>query len=68
MKINGRVYQKGNKSSVSENLITAIRDWESLRKGASIEAGRIRKIYGYMKVGKGVKRGYKTLKTGQRRP
>ena len=63
LKINGRVYQKGNKSSVSENLITAIRDWESLRKGASIEAGRIRKIYGYMKVGKGVKRGYKTLKT-----
>ena len=63
LKINGRVYQKGNKSSVSENLITAIKDWESLRKGASIEAGRIRKIYRYMKVGKGVKRGYKTLKT-----
>ena len=59
----GRVYQKGNKSSVSENLITAIKDWESLRKGGQIEAGRIRKIYGYMKVDKGVKRGYKTLKT-----
>ena len=65
LKVSGRVYQKGNKPSVSENLITAIRDWESLRKGASIEAGRIRKIYGYMKVGKGVKRGYKTLKTVQ---
>ena len=63
LKINGRVYQKGNKLSVSENLITAIKDWETLRKGASIEAGRIRKVYRYMKVGKGVKRGYKTLKT-----
>ncbi|HAT63683.1 MAG TPA: hypothetical protein DCS66_03645 [Flavobacteriaceae bacterium] len=63
LKINGRVYQKGNKLSVSENLITAIKDWEALRKGASIEAGRIRKVYRYMKVGKGVKRGYKTLKT-----
>lgn len=63
LKLSGRVYQKGNKSSVSENLITAIRDWEKLRKGDSIEAARVRKIYGYMKVGKGVKRGYKTLKT-----
>jgi superfamily I DNA/RNA helicase len=63
LKVNGRVYQKGNKSSVSENLITAIKDWEGLRKGASIEAARVRKIYRYMKVGKGVKRGYKTLKT-----
>ena len=63
LKLQGRVYQKGNKSSVSENLITAIKDWESLRKGEQIEAGRIRKIYGYMKVDKGVKRGYKTLKT-----
>ena len=63
LKLSGRVYQKGNKSSVSENLITAIRDWEKLRKGDFIEAARVRKIYGYMKVGKGVKRGYKTLKT-----
>ena len=47
LKLSGRVYQKGNKSSVSENLITAIRDWEKLRKGASIEAARVRKIYGY---------------------
>ena len=63
LKLNGRVYQKRNKPSVSENLINAIRDWESLRKGASIEAARVRKVYGYMRVGKGVKRGYKTLKT-----
>ena len=63
LQVSGRIYQKANKPSVSENLITAIKDWESLRKGDSIEAGRIRKIYGYMKAGKGVKRGYKTLKT-----
>ena len=65
LKVNGRVYLKGNKPSVSETLINAIRDWENLRKGKSIEAGRIRKIYNYMKVDRGVKRGYKTLKTVQ---
>ena len=59
----GRVYKKGTKLSVSENLITAIKDWEALRKGAFIEAARVRKIYGYMKVHKSIKRGYKTLKT-----
>ncbi len=63
LKLNGRVYQKNNKSSVSQNLINAIKDWEALRRGESIEADRIKKIYGYMKAGKGVKTGYKTLKT-----
>jgi len=63
LKLKGRIYQRGNRSSVSENLITAIRDWEALRKGDTLEAGRIRKIYGYMKVGRGVQRGFKTLKT-----
>ena len=38
LKVNGRVYLKGNKPSVSETLINAIRDWEKLRKGSSIEA------------------------------
>ena len=65
LKLRGRVYQRSNKSSVSENLVSAIKDWESLRKGASIEAARIRKIYNYMKAGKGVKRGFKTLKMVQ---
>ena len=63
LKLSGRVYQKNNKPSVSENLVSAIKDWERLRKGASIEAERIRKIFRYMKAGKGVKRGFKTLKT-----
>ena len=63
LKLSGRVYQKNNKPSVSQNLIHAIKDWESLRRGETIEADRIRKVYGYMKAGKGVKTGYKTLKT-----
>ena len=51
LKVNGRVYLKSNKPSVSENLIVAIRDWENLRKGKPLEAARIRKIYNYMKAG-----------------
>jgi DNA helicase-2/ATP-dependent DNA helicase PcrA len=63
LKLSGRVYQKRNKPSVSEALVAAIKDWEALRKGEALEAARIRKIYTYMKAGRGVKRGYKTLKT-----
>mgnify|MGYP003669460773 FL=1 len=58
----GYFYTKNNKPSVTENLIRAILDWELLRKGESIEASRIKKIYGYMRAGKGVRTGFKTLK------
>ena len=63
LKLSGRVFQKNNKPSVSENLVNSIKDWEFLRKGHKISAERIRKVFGYMKAGKGVKTGYKTLKT-----
>ena len=58
----GYFYTKSNKASVNEGLIHAIKDWEKLRKGESIEAERIRKIYHYMRAGVGVRKGFKTLK------
>lgn len=63
LKKSGRFYQRGGKSPVSDTLINAIKDWERLRKGQKIEADNIRKIYSYMRAGKGVKKGYKTLKS-----
>ena len=62
VKNSGYFYTKSGKPSVTDNLIQAIKDWEKLRKGNSIEAFKIKKIYGYMKAGKGVKVGYKTMK------
>lgn len=62
LKANGYFYTRNNKPVVSENLLQAIKDWELLRKGESIEAYRIKKIYGYMRAGKGVKNGFKTMK------
>ena len=59
----GYFYTKSGKPSVTDNLIQAIKDWELLRKGKSIEAYRIKKIYGYMKAGKGVKTGFKNYET-----
>ncbi len=63
LKLSGRVFQKNNKPSVSESLVTAIKDWEHLRKGNKISAERIRRILKYMKAGTGIKKGFKTLKT-----
>tara|TARA_R100001480_G_scaffold92992_1_gene98919 strand:- start:1467 stop:2588 length:1122 start_codon:yes stop_codon:yes gene_type:complete len=63
LKMIGRVFQKNNKPSVSQSLVTAIKDWEHLRKGNKISAERIRRVFKYMKAGKGVKKGFKTLKT-----
>ncbi len=62
LRTNGYFFTKNNRASVSENLLNAIKDWELLRKGESIEANRIKKIYGHMRAGKGVRTGYKTMK------
>ena len=62
LRTNGYFFTKNNKASVSETLLNAIKDWETLRKGESLEAYRIKKIYAQMKAGKGVRTGYKTLK------
>jgi superfamily I DNA/RNA helicase len=58
----GYFYTKSNKSSVNENLIHAILDWERLREGEKIKAHNIKRIYGFMKAGQGVRTGYKTMK------
>ena len=48
---------------MSDSLLEAILDWEKLRKGESISAMQVRKIYRYMTSDRGVARSYKTLKS-----
>jgi DNA helicase-2/ATP-dependent DNA helicase PcrA len=62
LRTNGHFYTRNNKSSVNENLLEAIKDWEQLRKGESVEAHKVKRIYNFMRAGKGVRTGYKTMK------
>jgi len=62
LKSMGYFYYRNTKASVSEVLIQAIKDWESLRKGETVTVDDVRKIYNYMRAGVGVRKGFKTLK------
>ena len=61
LKQHGYLYERNNRLSVQEKLLEAIGNWELLRKGRGVTAEKIRDIYTFMSVGKGVKRGYKSL-------
>ena len=47
--------------SVGERTLRAMTMWERLRKGGLATVKEIREIYGLMTLGRGVKRGFKTL-------
>ena len=57
----GFLYQRNNTLSVSEKLLLAIKSWELLRKGEAVSFERVKTIYSYMSVGKGIERGKKRL-------
>ena len=59
--LKGWYYSHKNKNSVSENLLTAIQNWERLRKGESLNFLQIKNIYSYLSDN--VTRGYRTAKT-----
>jgi DNA helicase-2/ATP-dependent DNA helicase PcrA len=61
-RLEGFFYQRGNRKGVSDILLTAILDWEKLRKGEVITAGQVKQIYKYMTANKGVAKEHKTLK------
>lgn len=56
------IRRHGN-SSISNNHLVAIRTWEKLRAGVQQPGLLIRKVYDQLKVGHGVKRGFKSLPT-----
>jgi DNA helicase-2/ATP-dependent DNA helicase PcrA len=62
-RLEGFFYKRSNRKGVSDSLLEAILDWEKLRKGESISAMQVRKIYRYMTSDRGVARSYKTLKS-----
>mgnify|MGYP003640909303 FL=1 len=63
LKQHGFLYERNNKLSVKEKLLEAISNWELLRKGSTVSIEKVRDIYTFMSVGKGVKRGHKSLST-----
>lgn len=52
---------RGGNPSVKKASTRAIVTWEQLRKGASCTGGDIQAMYDFLKVGSGVKRGFKGL-------
>ncbi len=58
----GMPYTTSRGSSIDPESITAIKAWESLRKGDTLPIDLIRTAYQHLKVGTGVKRGFKSLK------
>ena len=62
LKAAGIIYECNGKSSVDRGVLSAIVNWEALRKGDSITTEAAREMYEYMSSGVGVARGFKTLK------
>jgi DNA helicase II / ATP-dependent DNA helicase PcrA len=61
LKQDGILYEYHGKSSVSREILDAVRFWEHLRKGNDLEAKEVSGIYDYMSAGVGYQRGYKKL-------
>lgn len=57
----GVLYGFRGATSVRQSLVSAILDWERLRRGERIPVANVEKIYEEMRVGEGFARGHKKL-------
>lgn len=57
----GVLYEYKGRSSVSQDILDAVRLWEHLRKGNKVEAKEVSKVYEYMSAGVGYARGSRKL-------
>lgn len=57
----GLLYEINGRSSVPKATLDAIRLWERLRKGDTVPASDVLTVYGFMRSGVSVARGYKKL-------
>lgn len=62
-RLEGFFYKRNNRKGVTDNLLEAIVNWEDLRKGKSVTASQIKKIYRYMSSDVGVSKAHRTLKS-----
>ena len=61
LKSQGVLFEFHGTRSISEKITTAVRGWETLRRGKKIDLVTARKLYAYLKVGSRVQRGFKKM-------
>tara|TARA_R110000868_G_scaffold54085_3_gene169365 strand:- start:1250 stop:2761 length:1512 start_codon:yes stop_codon:yes gene_type:complete len=64
LKSNGVLFERGGVPSLAPTIVSAVMEWERLRKGQAIDGRSVRNIYKYLDTS-GVARGNKLFKTGQ---
>ena len=57
----GHLYTYNGSKSIDTNVIEAVRLWESLRKGSSLNPSQVRLVYKHMNINTEVAYGYKTM-------
>jgi len=57
----GIIYEWKGHSSVRQTVLEAVVLWERLRRGLTVTGEEARKVYSFLRVGAGVKRGFKSL-------
>jgi DNA helicase-2/ATP-dependent DNA helicase PcrA len=62
LKAQGVLFERNGNRSISQNILSAVLGWESLRKGNSISFPVVEQIYKHLGAD-GIKRGHKSLKT-----
>lgn len=60
----GYLFEYHDRPSVRQEILTAVVTWERLRSGEPQRVGDVRRAYKFLEVGRGVKRGHKTLPRG----
>ena len=61
LRSSGVLYMHHGHPSVKQSLLDAIVSWETLRNGTAITAERVVRVYDFMGVGTGIRRGFKKL-------
>jgi len=66
LKIEGVYYERNDETSINKRIHEAILAWEDLRKDKSIDIKLVRKVYTYLKTGKGVSKEHKAMKNADK--
>lgn len=62
LRSSGYLYEYHDRPSVRPSILTAVVTWERLRAGEPQKISDVRKMYEFLEVGSGVRRGHKTLR------